>query len=249
MRALAALVPLVAVAALCACSGVDGNTFANPPASDAGPLTNGGDADLSPPLESGADSGAPSICTPQSVTGFQASWTPPEQWKQNVCTTAQISGFYTACLTPPIDPQTCQSFIQQNANCTSCLQSQDTASTASAIVWHETNRYWTVNVAGCIADATGDMTATGCGASYAAAIACRQQSCNACWAGQGTTTTFQEFSQCESQAGQTTCQSFAQAVPAKCGDLAKSPAGVCMPAAGATAKDAYMQVAPLFCGM
>jgi hypothetical protein len=249
MRALAALVPLTALAALCACSGVGPDTFPSPPASDASPPTNGDDADLSIPPEAGADASASSICTPQSVPGFQPSWTPPEPWKQNVCTTAQLSGFYAACLTPPIDATTCQSFVQQNANCASCLQSQENASSAAAVVWHESNRYWTVNVAGCIADATGDVSAGGCGASYAAAIACRQQSCNACWAGQGTTTTFEEFSQCESQAGQTTCQPFAQAVPAKCGDLSKGPASVCMPAPGATAKDAYMQVAPLFCGM
>lgn len=159
----------------------------------------------------------------------------------------QITGFYAACLTPPITMQTCQAFVQANSNCASCLQSQETDATSAAIVWHEQERYWTVNVAGCIARAMGDPTATGCGAAYGAAIACRQSSCNACWEAQGTSATFQEFSNCESLAGSTTCQTYADAVPAKCGELDTGPAGVCMPSSSATAQDAFMQVAPLFC--
>jgi hypothetical protein len=251
-RALFALVPFTGIVALCACSGTDGgNVFSNPPPEAAPPpsVDNGDGGDFGNFGEAGDEAPAATICTPQGVSGFSPAWTPPEQWKQNVCNATQISGFYSACLTPPISPQACQAFVQQNANCASCLQSQETDSTAAAVVWHDMNRYWSVNVAGCIARATNDPTGTGCGASYAAAIACRQQSCNACWAAMGTVTTFQEFSTCESQAGQSTCQTFASAVPAKCGDLNKGGASVCMPAPGATAKDAYMQVAPLFCGM
>lgn len=250
MRALVALAPFAAVTVLCACSGTDpGNVFPNPPAEAGAPSTDNGDGGEFGSLDAGDEQSAAAICTPQSVAGFHPSWTLPEQWKQNVCTSTQISGFYAACLTPPISAQTCQAFVQQNANCASCLQSQETDATAAAVVWHDMNRYWSVNVAGCIARATGDTSATGCGASYAAGLACREQSCNACWQAEGTTTTFQQFSACESQAGQSTCQSFAQAVPAKCGNLSTSAASVCMPPSGATAKDAYMQVAPLFCGM
>ena len=50
------------------------------------------------------------------------------------------------------------------------------------------------------------------------------------------------------QPGATTCQTYANAVPAKCGTLDKSPASVCMPPSSATAQDAFMQIAPLFCG-
>ncbi len=209
---------------------------------DAGNLVNGPEAGTfgSPPA---------AVCDPGSTASFSPSWQPPEAWKQSVCTTTQISGFYAACLTPPISAQTCQGFVQQNANCASCLQSQETDATAAAVVWHEQMKYWTVNVAGCIAQAMGDPSASGCGATYAAAISCRQASCNACWeAAQGSTVTFQQFSDCESQAGVTTCQTYASAVPTKCGNLESGPAAVCMPKSSATAQDAYMQIAPLFCG-
>ena len=129
-----------------------------------------------------------------------------------------------------------------------CLQSQETDATGAAVVWHQQMQYWTVNVAGCIARATGDATAAGCGASYAAAISCRQSSCNACWQAQGQSATFQQFSDCETMAGSTTCQTYAEAVPAKCGNLDTPPASVCMPNSGATAQEAYMQIAQLFCG-
>jgi hypothetical protein len=244
------LAPFTAIA-LFACSGIGpGDNFPSPPAKpnpppsvdngDAGDLVNG------PGMDAG--SSAPAVCDPAATTSFQPAWQAPEAWKQNVCSATQITGFYAACLTPPISAQTCQTFVQANANCAPCLQSQETDTTSSAIVWHEQDRYWTVNVAGCIARATGDATSAGCGAVYGAAIACRQASCNACWEAQGTSATFQQFSDCESLAGSTTCQTYAQAVPTKCGTLDQGPASVCMPSSSATAQGAYMQIAPLFCG-
>jgi hypothetical protein len=248
-RARRGLLLSLAAIALCACSGTGpGNIFASPPPPPK-PTADDGDAGdlLNQP---GMDAGtlAPAICDPASTASFQPMWQPPEAWKQNVCSTAQIAGFYAACLTPPISMSGCQTFVQANGNCAPCLQSQETDATAGAVVWHEQDRYWTVNVAGCIAWATGDATPAGCGATYGAAIACRQSSCNACWQAQGTTATFAEFSDCESLAGSTTCQTYAAAVPAKCGTLDNGPASVCMPSESATAQDAYMQIAPLFCG-
>jgi len=252
MRALASIVVAsvgtFAALALAGCSGANPNVFPTPPV-DSGttPSEMNGDAgtfDFDGALINEAPA---AICDPQSVSGWKPTWTPPETWKQSVCTMTQISSFYAACLTPPIVTATCQAFVTANASCTSCLQTEDTAPTAGAIVWHEKDAYWTVNVAGCIAQATGDTSGTGCGGSYAAAIACRQASCNACWEAQGTTTTFAEFSTCEEQAGASTCSTYAEAVPNVCGNLSTSPAGVCMPASGATAQDAFMQVAPLFC--
>jgi hypothetical protein len=253
MRAHVAILPLGAVLVLSACGGTAnptiGGPFDNPPVEAGAPSVDNGDAgNLVNGPGTGTQPTGPAICDPASVASYTPSWQPPEAWKQNLCTTTQIGGFYAACLTPPISKTTCDAFVQANANCAPCLQSQETDPTASAVVWHEQMRYWTVNVAGCIAQADGDVSATGCGAAYAAAIACRQASCNACWQAQGTSATFQQFSDCESQAGVTTCQTYAQAVPAKCGDLKTTAASVCMPPSSATAKDAFMQIAPLFCG-
>ncbi len=250
MRALQMTVLASLAVAMCACSGADPNQFpAGPKDAAPPPITNGDAGSFG--TEAGSFGNPPpstATCTPQSLGGFSPKWTPPEPWKQKACSSTQISGFYAACLTPPISSQTCSAFVQANTSCATCLQSQDTDATAAAVVWHEHDAYWTVNVAGCIANAMGDPSANGCGAAYAAAISCRQQSCNACWAAQGTTATFQEFATCEQQAGSSTCSTYASAVPTACGDLATSAAGVCMPQSGATAQTAFMQVAPLFCG-
>jgi len=250
MRAPLAVLPVGAALALCACSGTGTPNIFSDPAPDAGrPGVDNGDAG---DLVHGPEAGSltpPAVCDPQSTSSFAPSWQQPEAWKQGVCTSTQIQGFHTACLTPPIVKTTCDAFVQANSNCAACLQSQETDATSAAIVWHAQMRYWTVNVAGCIARATGDTSATGCGATYAAAIACRQSSCNVCWqAAQASTASFQQFSDCESQAGTTTCQTYAQAVPATCGTLSAGPAAVCMPPSSATAADAYAQIAPLFCG-
>jgi hypothetical protein len=244
-----AAVTVTALFALAGCSGASDSVFPKADLPDSG----------TPLSETNEDAGsffdgnlvqeaAATICDPQSIAGFKPTWTPPETWKQTACAAAQISGFYAACLTPPIDETTCKAYVAANSTCSACLQTEDTAPTSGAIVWHEHDAYWTVNVAGCLARATGDSSATGCGGSYSAAIACRQASCNACWAGQGTTTTFAEFSMCEQQAGESTCATYAAAVPAACGDISQGPGSVCMPASGATAQDAFMQIAPLFCG-
>ena len=111
----------------------------------------------------------------------------PKQWKQGVCTATQIIGLLRGVPDPAhLGAPRVNRSCRQTASCAPCLQSQDTDPTAAAIVWHEDMKYWTVNVAGCIAEATWAIrAATGCGAAYAAAIACRQSSCNACWAGPG----------------------------------------------------------------
>jgi len=250
MRAPLAVLSVGAALTLWACGGTDTpNLFADPPPDAGKPAVDNGDAGN---LVTGPEAGSlapPAVCDPQSTASFAPSWQQPEAWKQGACTATQIQGFHTACLTPPIAKTACDAFVQANSNCAACLQSQETDATSAAIVWHQQMHYWTVNVAGCIAQATGDTSASGCGATYAAAIACRQSSCNACWqAAQSTSATFQQFSDCESQAGTTTCQTYAQAVPDKCGILSSGPAAVCMPKTSATAADAYAQIAPLFCG-
>jgi hypothetical protein len=250
MRALS-IVPVLAsfAVAMCACSGADPNSFPSG-AKDAAPPPFAAPDGGSFGTEAGSFGNPPPAmaCNPQALSGFSPKWTPPEAWKQKACTSTQISGFYAACLTPPISAQTCGTFVQANASCATCIQSQDTDATSAAVVWHEKEAYWTVNVAGCIANAMGDPGANGCGAAYSAAISCRQASCNACWAAQGTSATFQQFATCEDQAGSSTCSTYANAVPTACGDIGTSAAGVCMPQSGASAQQAYMQVAPLFCG-
>jgi hypothetical protein len=244
MRAFVIPVSVAALVAL-GCSGTDpGNVFQGQPPPDppdAGPPPGnfGGD-------DSGSPQATPQACSPADMSGFQSKWTAPQPWQQNVCTKTQIDGFYTACLTAPVVAATCQAYVAQNQACSACLQSQETDPAWGVVVWHEQMHFWTVNVAGCLAHALGDMQGTGCAGAYEGAIQCRQVACNACW--DDTANTFTQFAACESQAAQSSCAPADQAVPSKCGNLSAPPGSECVPAQGATAHDAYVQVAPLFCG-
>jgi hypothetical protein len=245
MRAL--LITIAATAALVVgCGGTDPALFQTPPdppstPDDAGPPGNfvGGDdaSDAKP---------TPTACTPADMTGFQPAWTPPQAWKQGVCTTKQVTDFYTSCLASPIAPSTCDAYAQANATCVACLQSKDTDATWGAVVWHDEMRFWTVNVAGCLSYVLGDGAGTGCAGAYEGAVQCRQKACDACWA--NTANTFQQFAACEGQAGQTQCTAMDQMLGTKCGDLSMPPANTCVPPTGSTTKDAYLLVAPAFCG-
>jgi hypothetical protein len=188
---------------------------------------------------------APTTCAP-AASGSQAAWTPPEPFGQSVCTQTQIAGFYTACLASPLDPTVCSQFEQANASCSNCLDSQDGDSALGPIVWHLSHTYYTVNVAGCIAREQGDVSASGCGATYGKTIECQEQSCDACFS--TAAPTFSMFATCEQQAEESVCETLHDAIAPACGDLDTGPGATCFPPSGATAEDAYLLVAPKFCG-
>src|SRR4029077_723199 len=105
-----------------------------------------------------------------------------------------------ACLSPPIDAATCTAFIQANGSCASCLQSKETDAEYGPVIWHASNKYYTMNIAGCIANTENDTSASGCGAAYQAVLECKETACSACFA--GANGSFSNFISCEQSAGQ-----------------------------------------------
>ncbi len=233
----------IAVIAIAACggSGNDGSLFPTSP-QDSGPLTppyDGGS--LINPGDSGGDAAA--SCTPAPLGSFKAVWKKPTTSLSGKCSTTQIEAFYDDCLNAPLTSMACKSFIAANGDCSTCLQSNDTDSQYSAVIWHSNLAFWTLNTAGCIANELSDDSPTGCGAAYQGAIQCEETACTACGVAD-----YALFPECESNAA-TECDSYLKAKSAACGTSLKDasdPASVCTSAT--SAQNAYLIIAPVFCG-
>jgi hypothetical protein len=94
-----------------------------------------------------------------------------------------------------------------------------------------------------VADEQGDAGGASCGAAYQATVDCKETACVACVAA--------DYSTCEEQAGQTGCQGYIQTLDTECGTALKdpsSPVAICIPPSSDTAEQAYLQLAPVFCG-
>jgi hypothetical protein len=238
-----------ALVLLTGCGGSNGTGVFSAAPEDAGSPGPGFDASLYQP-EAGSLLGdaPPPACPPASVASFKPAWKPPVASKSGACNSTQISGFFNACLAQTSSPAGCTAFAQANASCAACLQSDDTASEYGPVVWHSNNLYYTTNIAGCIADEQGDAGTGGCGAAYQAVVQCKETACSACLS--TTDPDFAVYSTCEEQAG-TGCQSFIQKLTTTCGTVLKdpnSPVAPCIPHSSDTAEQAYLQLAPIFCG-
>ncbi len=141
---------------LIGCGGTGASSNFQPGPTDAGPLPSE-DASLLPG-DSGSllnDANEPA-CPPAPVPSFTPTWKPPSAAKSGACTTVQISTFFDACLGTSSNASGCAAYTQANASCTSCLQSDDTASSYGPVIWHSNRTYYTTNIAGCIADEEPD---------------------------------------------------------------------------------------------
>jgi hypothetical protein len=199
------------------------------------------------PTDPAAD--AQTACAPISSGTFTPQWKQPAPFAQGLCSDAQIDGFYSACLSPPVNPAACDTFVQANGDCSKCIQSDDTDSNQGPILWHASRSYYTVNIPGCIANAEQNMSASGCGAAYQAVLECNQSECSACFT--PTSGSFANFVACEKAAVKGDCAPFNDKLHTACADSlhdAAAPAAECVPAASAAAFDVYKRIAPLFCG-
>lgn len=183
------------------------------------------------------------------MTSFTPTWKPPIASKSGACSTTQISSFFDACLGPSSNSAGCGAYIQANSSCAACLQSNDTDPKYGPVIWHSNGLYYTTNIAGCIADEQADAGADGCGAAYQAVVQCKETACNACLS--ATDPNFSVYSTCEDQAGSTECQSFIKTLSTTCGTAIQdptNPVAIRIPPLTDTAQDAYLQLAPIFCG-
>jgi hypothetical protein len=242
-----ALATLPALGALAGCGGSNGpGSFFNigPDAA----FVSGDAADLT--QDAGSllvDANLPP-CPPAPVTSFAPVWKPPVASKSGACTSGQISSYFDACLSPSSNPAGCSTYTQANTTCVSCLESDETAAQYGPVIWHSNRLYYTTNIAGCIADMQADGGADGCGAAYQGVVECKQAACSACMTPQ--TPVFSRYLTCENQAG-TECESYIKTLTGTCGATLKDPSNpiaVCIPPQGDTPQDAYLRLAPMFCG-
>jgi hypothetical protein len=238
-----------ALAALTGCGGSGGTGIFEAPPEDAGSWGPGVDGSLYPTdARSLLEDVTPAPCPPASVTTFKPTWKPPVASKSGACNQTQISSFFGACLGPTSSTAGCNAFVQANAACSTCLQTDDTDPEYGPVIWHENRLYYTTNIAGCIADEQADAGAGGCGAAYQAVVQCKESACSACLS--ATSPDFGVYATCESQAG-TECQSFIHALTSTCGTALgdpNNPVALCIPPSTDTAEQAYLQLAPIFCG-
>jgi hypothetical protein len=181
-------------------------------------------------------------CAPASVSAYAPSWKPPQSFKSGACTNLQISSYFDACLGTAATPGGCSAYESANASCASCLATDDTAAKLGPIIWHSNRSYYTTNIAGCIADEQGDAGTSSCAAAYQANVGCNEAACAACITS--------GYSYCEGQAGGGECKTYVQAKTAACGAVNASgtPTAVCFPPSTDSTEDAYLQLAPIFCG-
>ena len=245
---------LVTVSALAAASSIacgssgDGSLFQEvPDASDAAtPIYDAGT--LSDDDANDGATGDAGPCDPVAASATPPPWTPPRPFASGACAAADFDAFFDACLATPIDPAKCTAYKASSGTCAACLESQETDANLGPVIWHSGHAYFTLNLAGCIANAEKNVSATGCGAVYQAAIGCKQNACESCFT-KGSS--FAQFSACESAAGRTVCSNSNAALKTSCADAlhdAGSPATACLPPATTTTRNAYKQIAPLFCG-
>jgi hypothetical protein len=188
-------------------------------------------------------------CGCSDSSTFMPTWKPPTRFTQGKCTDVQIAAFVD-CLNGKPDAATCKTFTGDAAN-KSCLQCAETPSTAATygplVVGTVTIQ---VNVSGCIALATGDVSATGCGAKVLALSQCEQTACepNCPVSSSDTGAEFMALLACQMNSDTTVCKKFAD--DAACAASVEGDGGVATMCAlsGATFADNAIPMIKLFCG-
>jgi hypothetical protein len=161
---------------------------------------------------------APS-CAPDSVSGFTPTWHPPKR-VAGACTAAQIQTVLDCTLDPNADATTCKSVLADAANkdCIACAMTESTDATHGPLVMG--NGIVSINVAGCVALKTSDVTATGCGAKYDALGECSAFACEATCPVVDDAS-FADYTQCTAAAEAAGCASYA--TDAACADPLVAP--------------------------
>jgi hypothetical protein len=227
------------------CSGSSGSEFGGTAGDDSGNVAEGGGPDTPSvfPDTGGSDVtlgvDSPGGCAPNAAASFTPTWIPPASFGQKKCTTNEINAFYTSCLAP--NGTNCN----LTTACAKCLASNDTDTTAPGpIIFHLNKRYFSFNIAGCIANYTGQPGNNSCGAAYAADVQCKEDLCAGCWSEPGAT--FTPFKNCEALAGTTaTCKPYVQANTTACNGV---NAGWCTPTNADTNQTLFERYAEGFCG-
>lgn len=163
--------------------GCSSSSTDTPAATDAGTA-----AETSTPTDSGTkketgsvtpDDGSASTCAPGDVSAFSPTWKPPIGKATGACTTAQVNNVIDCAFDATAAASAaCKAFTADMSNdaCTQCVISSSSAATTGALI-QSTGGTVSLNIAGCLAAAAGDVTATSCGAKYQALSQCQDAAC------------------------------------------------------------------------
>jgi hypothetical protein len=184
-------------------------------------------------------------CHPGSATSFQPPAYHAANRRAGACTATQIDGFYNGCVDPNAPPNGCDPYLganatQANQKCAACILSQPTDATYGPLVARN-NALPDINVAGCLEIKQGSST---CASALATFDACGAASCSAnCPVVDEVS--YEAYVACEAQSGAGPCQQYASA--ATCAAAAADAGATAVCFAGATFRDLYSNVVPVFC--
>jgi hypothetical protein len=191
-----------------------------------------------------------SVCAPRDITGFTPSWKPPIAFHQKKCSPTQVATLADCVWTHAgRDDVACKAFYDNaaNADCLKCGVTNTTEANYGAIVSNDTSVE--ANYAGCLALATNDISATGCGSKVQASLLCQDFACvAACPVPNGDDAAFKAFTQCETNAAAGVCKTYADAaacINSAFGD--GGPADQCAPVVNNFGERAAHYI-ELFCG-
>ncbi|CAN5498449.1 hypothetical protein BH09MYX1_BH09MYX1_56870 [soil metagenome] len=182
-------------------------------------------------------------CRPADVSSFSPSWVPPKP-ASAACTEQTIAQYANDCLDPATRSTTaCTAFQTANKSCVACLVTPESASSYGAAI-SRSNGVISLNVGGCIALLSGDLSPAGCGGKYDANRQCAAASCDdVCAIPDGDDPAFQAYLKCVSDSAKTTCKSYAAAV---CAEADAGAVAACS-LNGASFVDNFKALAPIFC--
>ena len=128
-----------------------------------------------PPLTGDAGVAPTGACAPAAaVTATPKAWKAPLGIRRNVCTPTDAANIVSCFM----NKQNCT--VPVSAACHQCAVSAETSAYAAALIINATGQVSELNVEGCVAGLTNDLTATGCGPKLAARFECAEQACTTC---------------------------------------------------------------------
>jgi hypothetical protein len=193
------------------------------------------------------DAGSTLACPPGSVAAFAPTWKPPKPLHATACSPAEAELNVNCAFDPSSNPSVCDAYLADasSSNCTLCVLTDDFDTTYGPLVMH--GAYADLNLGGCIAQASGDTSATGCGAKVQAIGQCQAFACSACPDPSSGTKAMNDYLACLSAAMSTVCKDYVKA--AACADALIAPdaaAEVCA-SGGNTFLGRARALAQLFC--
>lgn len=238
---------LCAIVSATACSAAS-NPLADVPR-DAGVVPADQDGGASNAATPDARTSSPTkSCAPDDMSSFTPKWVPPSPTKQGVCDASQISKLAACLFDPSANLADCDKFLTANENgtCVSCAITQEPAPSVYGPMVVREGSLLELNLSGCIAHATSNVSAAGCGAKLQAQRECTNTACAAnCPVPKDDSKALNARRECFAEADNDACASHNDAAT-RCleGDLPDA-ATVCLEGTFEERAKAYVA---LFCG-